>query len=262
MPSITPSLGFPVRTTPLTGEELLIKQNPISDSTPDPKEEMVTTELILDYVLDNLSGISAVTGGTISGDSLILGLADGTTIDIDISDLNNDTYVISAAISGNNMVFTNNVGGTFSVNISTLINPLETIGGLSVGSSTIKYRGLGVTAAISSGHITITVASGGYIEEISGFIENADMTYTDTLSPNAGLRITINNSANSSTHTLIRPVRVWKKALSGPISTTNPGQAQNPLDINEMLYSNTNGIFSIAWNDLAANSPNGIAFAM
>lgn len=51
---IIPSISWPRRTDALTGEEDLLRQNPVGDSSGSPKEERIPVSLILSYVLSNL----------------------------------------------------------------------------------------------------------------------------------------------------------------------------------------------------------------
>lgn len=51
---IIPSISWPRRTNALTGEEDLLRQNPVGDSSGSPKEERIPVSLILSYVLSNL----------------------------------------------------------------------------------------------------------------------------------------------------------------------------------------------------------------
>lgn len=227
MAQVTPSIDFPVRTAPLDGSEWLIKQNAAEDSTPSPKEEMVPTGLILDYVLTNLpDGLVQVSGGTVSGTDLLLHRTNNVDIVIDASEW------------------------------------FDIISGVTIGSSTVQYKGRGISAELNAGEITITVATGGRLSALSMFIDNADMDFTDgSFITNDGILITIDNSANSA-FTLYKTPRVWKKAFSGTVSDSNPGQAQNPLDTNEVVYSITGGIFTFGYDDAKANYPNGMILGL
>lgn len=51
---IIPSQDWPIRTDALTGEEHLLRQNAVGDSSDNPKEERIPTSLVLSYVLSNL----------------------------------------------------------------------------------------------------------------------------------------------------------------------------------------------------------------
>jgi hypothetical protein len=58
--TVKPSVDWSLRSDALTGEEHLLRQNPVGDSSSTPKEERIPTSLILSYVLSNLPS-----GGTV-----------------------------------------------------------------------------------------------------------------------------------------------------------------------------------------------------
>lgn len=58
-----PSVDWPRRTTPLTGTEDLLKQNPVSDSA--PQEERIPTSLIADFTIGQITLTSVGTGSPI-----------------------------------------------------------------------------------------------------------------------------------------------------------------------------------------------------
>ena len=129
---------------------------------------------------------------------------------------------------------------------------------LTVGTSKINYLAYGAcTAALVSGHITLTIPLDTVVVGVSLEVSNADMVYSDgVFVPADGLRFTLDNTANSTTvHLAFSPV-VFKR-LAAVVSPSAPAQAQNPLDVNQMIFENTDGLVSYAWNDLQANMPQG-----
>lgn len=68
MSQINPSTDWPLRADSLTGDELFMKQNSLTDSTPDPKEEMVTSQLLSNLALSKIQSFS------LSGDTLTLNI--------------------------------------------------------------------------------------------------------------------------------------------------------------------------------------------
>ncbi len=63
---IIPSINWPLRQTPLNGNEHLLKQNPITDQSPGPKEERISVSSILDYILLNIPATSPQPPGSSS----------------------------------------------------------------------------------------------------------------------------------------------------------------------------------------------------
>lgn len=129
---------------------------------------------------------------------------------------------------------------------------------ITVGSSTVSIEGqAGCTAAISSGHITITVPAGVETpRHVSIHGVGADMTYTDAFNTQPGLRVTLDNSANMSS-SVIRAVTAQKILTPGAIGVTNPAATQNPIDIDQRVVQVTGGIISYVWNGAQAKFPNG-----
>lgn len=135
---------------------------------------------------------------------------------------------------------------------------VNSIGTSTVGTSKIRTRGNGLSVAIADGHITVTIAAGGELTDISAEMVAADMTYTEAPFFNDnGLRLTIDNSANSSSSQTSRTPTVFKRSLTGAISASNPATMQDALSVNSRLVRFDGGIVSYAWNDLAAQMPNG-----
>lgn len=83
----TPSLDWAVRTDPLTGDELMLKQNKVADSTPSPKEELVPSSLFLNYVLANLPQDDYVNAVALDGTTLELTRIDGTVLTVSLASL-------------------------------------------------------------------------------------------------------------------------------------------------------------------------------
>ena len=55
-----PSTDWPRRTTPLVGNEDLLRQNPLGDSSDSTKEQRVPVDLISDYVLNQIDYSKAI----------------------------------------------------------------------------------------------------------------------------------------------------------------------------------------------------------
>lgn len=108
----TPAIDFPTRQFPLTGQELLIKQNKPDDGTPNPKEEMIPTGLISDLALNKIDGLS------IDGNVLSLNITDKPSLDVDLSDLSNK--VISGDAVNNVLTLYLQDGSTVEVDVSSI----------------------------------------------------------------------------------------------------------------------------------------------
>jgi hypothetical protein len=122
----TPSIDWPRRSTALTGNEDLLKQNPISDAS--PQEERIPVSLILSYIQSNLSFPTdvylqslALSGGT----TLVATLTDASTVTVDLSSLSGggggitSETVTSLSLVGNSLVHTNESGVQPALNLPT-----------------------------------------------------------------------------------------------------------------------------------------------
>jgi len=101
MANKTPSIDWVRRTTALSGSEDLLRQNPIGDASPFPKEERIPINLIKDYTLTFLPDDKYIASGAIVGNNLVLTLTDASTVSINISSaLTNTTLVTGVYNSG------------------------------------------------------------------------------------------------------------------------------------------------------------------
>lgn len=113
MAIVIPSRDWPKRTAPLNGQELLLKQNSPLDATSLPKEELVPTQLISDYILTHIDDL------TFSGGVLTLHLDGGVNITSDLSSIGEVTD-ISVNLNGQ-IIVTKTGGETVEINVSELV---------------------------------------------------------------------------------------------------------------------------------------------
>jgi hypothetical protein len=97
---------------PLTGQEWLLKQNSPLDATPLPKEELVPTQLICDYILNHLTELSYDTG------ILTLHLDNFVDLTYDLSSIG---VVSNMVLSGTDLVITKDDGTVVTINLGTLV---------------------------------------------------------------------------------------------------------------------------------------------
>ena len=113
----TPAIDFPKRILPLTGEELLIKQNKPNDNTPSPKEEMIPTNLISDLALNKIQGLS------INNEILSLNIIGRQPLNVDLSSLSGNN-LISAQLSGDVLSLGLEDNTSLNVDLSSLSSPM------------------------------------------------------------------------------------------------------------------------------------------
>lgn len=227
---IIPSISWPRRTDALTGEEDLLRQNPVGDSSGSPKEERIPVSLILSYVLSNLpasetefvvtestsdpaaSGVtptSSFWNNTNSGEWFIIdangdsySLGSGAAVDTLYSAdgfINEDRTVAL----GNDDDLTFDLGNSSNFNVSNSTNSIEFI--IRENSDTIEFGSNAVTAffganGFSYNSATVSALEGGaYIDNslihkgyVDGItlVDDGDGTYTFTDAP--GNTTTIN----------------------------------------------------------------------
>ena len=162
MPPQRPSRDWPVRTAALDGTEWFIKQNAIDDSTMFPKEEMVTSDLIVQKAISDITDFSVtdevlslnfsnrdslnipldkirgIYGGEVSGDTITFYENDGDSVSLDMSSLASTVYVESATLSGSVLTLHRNDSGDISVDLTPINDSILSI--TPVGSSLTQYR--------------------------------------------------------------------------------------------------------------------------
>ncbi len=165
-------------------------------------------------------------------------------------------------VGSNSQVLTANSGQPSGVEWTTLPagGVTATNYNISVGSSTVSIYGeAGVTAAIASGEITITIPLGVEMpRNISVDIANGDMVFTESpLFLSSTVRVTIDNSANDNTNTIVRPATSYKRNSTGNFGGTVFGQrVASGEEIN--CTSNSGGITGYTYTGAQAAFGNGV----
>lgn len=186
---VIPSVGFPTRTTPLQGNENLIRQNSLNDSSAAPKEQMIPVSLILDYVQANLNvngDFQVITGSVNPPNNLSNVFYQNTnTEDYFIIDSNGTSYnlssnnknAVSGVVNGNTLTISLNDNSSFNIDISTLVaqGNARITGGNAVNDILTLVRDDNTSIAISLDGL-------GYIDEETITILNKQgnsLNYTD-----------------------------------------------------------------------------------
>lgn len=180
----TPAIDFPTRAIPLTGQELLIKQNKPDDATLNPKEEMIPTNLISDLTLNKLTGfstngntvflnitgraplsvdlssiVSTVVSGTVANNILTLNFDDGSSVDVDLSSVTSapPSFYKSTNSPNSGFMFFSSLDN-ITTSVVTSPSPLSTISSVFIpnGSRLYSFRYF-IDPAILGQSVTIRI---------------------------------------------------------------------------------------------------------
>jgi hypothetical protein len=212
---VKPSASWPIRVSALNGNETLLRQNAVGDASSSPKEELIPTSLILDYILANLPAgntvfdvntgtvdppatgatpVSSFYKNTNSGEWFII---DSTGASFSIADDTNLARIVSGAMVSTDLVLTRDDASTITIDLSSVG------GGVSVSTETLtsgnfsadvtRLGGSATTLATpSAGTFTLDIKAGSDFQRASIFGDNT------TLNPSNEIVIRIDNSANAA----------------------------------------------------------------
>lgn len=132
---VIPSQTFPVRTSPLNGNETLIRQNNVNDTSDNPKEQMIPVSLILDYVNTNLNitsdaDLTVIENNIAPPNTLPNNVFYKNSVTGDffvkdkngvLHDINKEISAISGIVNGNFLTITKSDNTSFNIDISSLL---------------------------------------------------------------------------------------------------------------------------------------------
>ena len=155
MAQVIPSVDWPIRTAALQGNETLLRQNPASDASSTPKEELIPIDLIVTKVLSELPADVFVESGVLNGTDIVLTLSDNSTVTIDISGIVSGSSGILRYSAGN---------GCFVVATGSgiLYTKSTGVGNITVpsGVSLLSFRIIGGASDLNSGELQINIIGG------------------------------------------------------------------------------------------------------
>lgn len=153
--TIKPSVDWLRRTSPLNGNEDLLRQNPVGDASSSPKEERIPVDLIKDYVLNALPDDVYVVSGIVNGTDLELTMSDASEVVIDLSPIVGGSSGILRYSAGNGcFVVATGSGVTYTKSTG--------VGNLTVpsGVNLISFRIVGASGDLNSGELQINIIGG------------------------------------------------------------------------------------------------------